>query len=147
MGVTILRNASVLDPGQGELAEGQSVVIDGSRIADVGPALTGPDDAEVFDVAGRTVMPGLIDAHTHPAVVDMDLFAMAEWPPSYVAARASRALEGMLARGFTTIGGGDFGLARAVADGYFTGPRIPFGANQLSHTARRAGSTPPPRRP
>ncbi len=137
MGVTILRNASVLDPDQGELAEGQSVVIDGSRIADVGPALTGPDDAAVFDVAGRTVMPGLIDAHTHPAVVDMDLFAMAEWPPSYVAARASRALEGMLARGFTTIrdvGGGDFGLARAVADGYFTGPRIRFGGKQLSQT-------------
>jgi len=105
MGVTILRNASVLDPDQGELAEGQSVVIDGSRIADVGPALAGPDDAAVFDVAGRTVMPGLIDAHTHPAVVDLDVLAMAEWPPSYVAARASRALEGMLARGFTTIQG------------------------------------------
>jgi imidazolonepropionase-like amidohydrolase len=110
MGVTILRNASVLDPEKGELAPGQSVVVEGGRIVDVGPGLSGPDDALVLDAGGRTVMPGLIDAHTHPAVVDDDLFGMAEWPPTYVAARAGRALEGMLARGFTTIrdvGGGD----------------------------------------
>ena len=149
MAVTILRNASVLDPERGELAEGQSVVIDGNRIADVGPGLTGPDDAVVFDVAGQTVMPGLIDAHTHPAVVDTDVFAMAEWPPSYVAARAGRALEGMLARGFTTIrdvGGGDFGLARAVEDGYFTGPRIRFGGKQLSQTGGAGDWRAPSRR-
>jgi imidazolonepropionase-like amidohydrolase len=149
MGVTILRNASVLDPERGELAEGQSVVISGNRIADVGRSLTGPDDAVVFDVAGQTVMPGLIDAHTHPAIVDTDVFAMAEWPPSYVAARAGRALEGMLARGFTTIrdvGGGDFGLARAVEDGYFTGPRIRFGGKQLSQTGGAGDWRAPSRR-
>jgi imidazolonepropionase-like amidohydrolase len=149
MGVTILRNASVLDPERGELAEGQSVVISGNRIADVGPGLTGPDDAVAFDVAGQTVMPGLIDAHTHPAIVDADVFAMAEWPPSYVAARAGRALEGMLARGFTTIrdvGGGDFGLARAVEDGYFTGPRIRFGGKQLSQTGGAGDWRAPSRR-
>jgi len=149
MGVTILRNASVLDPERGELTEGQSVVVDGRRIADVGPGLAGPDDAVVFDVGGRTVMPGLIDAHTHPAVVDMDVFAMAEWSPSYVAARAGRALEGMLARGFTTIrdvGGGDFGLARAVQDGYFTGPRIRFGGKQLSQTGGAGDWRAPSRR-
>ncbi len=149
MGVTVLRNASVLHPEPGDLAEGQSVVIEDGRIADVGPAVSVPDDAVVFDVAGRTVMPGLIDAHTHPAVVDMDLFAMAEWPPTYVAARAGRALEGMLARGFTTIrdvGGGDFGLARAVEDGYFTGPRIRFGGKQLSQTGGAGDWRAPSRR-
>src|ERR1700727_2203396 len=137
MGVTILRNASVLDPEQGELAEGQSVAVENGRIADVGPGLTGPDDALVIDVAGRTVMPGLIDAHTHPAIVDADVFAMAEWSPTYVAARAGRALEGMLLRGFTTIrdvGAGEHGLARAVDEGYFTGPRMRFGGKQLSQT-------------
>src|ERR1700727_3623819 len=137
MGVTILRNASVLDPEQGELAEGQSVAVENGRIADVGTGLTGPDDALVIDVAGRTVMPGLIDAHTHPAIVDADVFAMAEWSPTYVAARAGRALEGMLSRGFTTIrdvGAGEHGLARAVDEGYFTGPRMRFGGKQLSQT-------------
>jgi imidazolonepropionase-like amidohydrolase len=90
MGVTILRNASVLDPEKGELAPGQSVVVEGGRIADVGPGLSGPGDALILDAAGRTVMPGLIDAHTHPAIVDDDLSGMAEWPPTYVAARAGR---------------------------------------------------------
>jgi imidazolonepropionase-like amidohydrolase len=149
MGVTILRNAAVLDAERGELAEGQSVAVDGRRIADVGPRLTVPGGAVVLDVAGRTVMPGLIDAHTHPAVVDMDLFAMAEWAPTYVAARAGRALEGMLARGFTTIrdvGGGDFGLARAVEDGYFTGPRIRFGGKQLTQTGGAGDWRAPSRR-
>jgi imidazolonepropionase-like amidohydrolase len=149
MSVTMLRNASVLDPGRGELAEGQSVVIDGARIADVGPGLSGPEGAQVIDVAGRTVMPGLIDAHTHPAIVDTDVFAMAEWPPSYVAARAGRVLEGMLARGFTTIrdvGGGDVGLARAVEDGYFTGPRIRYGGKQLSQTGGAGDWRAPSRR-
>ena len=75
MGVTILRNASVLDPERGELAEGQSVAVENGRIADVGPALTGPGDALILDAAGRTVMPGLIDAHTHPASVAMDFAA------------------------------------------------------------------------
>jgi imidazolonepropionase-like amidohydrolase len=137
MTVTILRNASVLDAADGSLTQGQSVVVEGSRIADVGPGLTGPDDAVLLDVAGRTVMPGLIDAHTHPAIVDHDVFGLAEWPPTYVAARASRVLAGMLARGFTSIrdvGAGEIGLARAVEEGYFTGPRMFYGGKQLTQT-------------
>lgn len=133
----IFQNASVLDPQSGELTPDQSVVVEGGRIIDVGSKLRGPTDAVVFDVAGKTVMPGLIDAHTHPTIVDMDVIGMAEWPPNYVAARASHVLKGMLSRGFTTIrdvGGGDFGLARAVEDGYFAGPRIFFGGKQLTQT-------------
>jgi imidazolonepropionase-like amidohydrolase len=149
MVVTILRNVSVVDAEDGSLSAEQSVVIEGSRIADVGPALTGPDDAVILDGAGRTVMPGLIDAHTHPAVVDHDLSGMAEWPPAYVAARASRALAGMLARGFTSIrdvGGGDAGLARAVAEGYFTGPRVFYGGKQLTQTGGAGDWRAPSRR-
>src|SRR6202050_4423163 len=137
MAVTVLRNASVLDPEQGTLTEGQSVVIEDGRIADVGSDRTAPEDALVLDVAGRTVMPGLIDAHAHPAVVDQELFDMAEWPPTYVAARASRALAGMLARGFTSIrdvGAGEVGLARAIEEGYFQGPRMFYGGKQLTQT-------------
>jgi imidazolonepropionase-like amidohydrolase len=137
MTVTILRNASVLDAADGTLTPGQSVVIEGTRIADVGPGLTGPDDAVLLDVRGRTVMPGLIDAHTHPAIVDHDVFGLAEWPPTYVAARASRVLAGMLARGFTSIrdvGAGEVGLARAIEEGYFQGPRMFYGGKQLTQT-------------
>jgi imidazolonepropionase-like amidohydrolase len=149
MAVTILRNASVLDPEAGSLTPSQSVVVEGGRIADVGPGLTGPEDAVVLDVAGRTVMPGLIDAHTHPAIVDQELFDMAEWPPTYVAARASHALAGMLARGFTSIrdvGAGEIGLARAVEEGYFTGPRLFYGGKQLSQTGGAGDWRAPSRR-
>jgi imidazolonepropionase-like amidohydrolase len=113
------------------------VVVEDGRVADVGAGLTGPDDATVLDVAGQTVMPGLIDAHTHPAIVDQELFDMAEWPPTYVAARASRVLKGMLMRGFTSIrdvGAGEMGLARAIEEDYFPGPRLFYGGKQLSQT-------------
>jgi imidazolonepropionase-like amidohydrolase len=149
MGVTILRNASVLDTVAGELTPDQSVAIEGGRIAEVGPGLSGPADALILDAGGRIVMPGLIDAHTHPAIVDEDIFKMAEWPPTYVAARAGRALEGMLARGFTTIrdvGAGEVGLAQAVEEGYFTGPRIRYGGKQLSQTGGAGDSRAPSRR-
>jgi imidazolonepropionase-like amidohydrolase len=149
MAVTVLRNASVLDPEEGSLSPGQSVVVEDGRIADVGPALTAPEDATVLDVAGRTVMPGLIDAHTHPAIVDQELFDMAEWPPTYVAARASHALAGMLARGFTSIrdvGAGEVGLARAIEEGYFTGPRLFYGGKQLSQTGGAGDWRAPSRR-
>jgi imidazolonepropionase-like amidohydrolase len=149
MTVSVLRNASVLDPEQGTLSAGLSVVVEGGRIADVGPGLSVPDDADVLDVAGRTVMPGLIDAHTHPAIVDHEVFDMAEWPPSYVAARASHVLAGMLARGFTSIrdvGAGEIGLARAVEEGYFTGPRMFYGGKQLSQTGGAGDWRAPSRR-
>jgi imidazolonepropionase-like amidohydrolase len=149
MAVTVLRNASVLDPAEGSLSPGQSVVVEDGRIADVGPGLTAPGDATVLDVAGRTVMPGLIDAHTHPAIVDQELFDMAEWPPTYVAARASHALAGMLARGFTSIrdvGAGEIGLARAIEEGYFTGPRLFYGGKQLSQTGGAGDWRAPSRR-
>jgi imidazolonepropionase-like amidohydrolase len=149
MAVTLLRNASVLDAAAGTRSDALSVVIENGRIADVGPGLTAPADATVLDVAGRTVMPGLIDAHTHPAVVDHEIFDMAEWPPSYVAARASKALEGMLYRGFTSIrdvGAGEVGLARAIEEGLFTGPRLFYGGKQLSQTGGAGDWRPPSRR-
>ena len=137
MTVTILRNASVLDADNATLSEGQAVVIENGRIADVGPGLAGPDDAVIINAGNRTVMPGLIDAHTHPAIVDEDVFGLAEWPPTYVAARAGQVLRGMLMRGFTSIrdaGAGDHGLARAVEEGYFDGPRLFYCGKQLSQT-------------
>ncbi|MCR1782382.1 amidohydrolase family protein [Nocardioides carbamazepini] len=114
------------------------MVIEGGWITDIDSSRPPvPEGATVIDVQGKTLMPGLIDCHTHPAVVDMDVTGMAEWSPTYVAARAARALDGMLRRGFTSIrdvGGGELGLARAVEEGYFPGPRIFYGGKQLTQT-------------
>ena len=82
-------------------------------------------------------MPGLVDAHVHVCAVTADLSALAEWSPTYVAARAGTVMRGMLRRGFTTVrdvAGADYGLAEAVEEGYLEGPRLVFGGKALSQT-------------
>jgi imidazolonepropionase-like amidohydrolase len=71
------------------------------------------------------------------SAVTADLAQQSEWSPLYVAVRAAEVMRGMLGRGFTTVrdvGGGDFGLARAVDEGVFDGPRLIFGGHALSQT-------------
>lgn len=134
---TLFKNASVLDADRGELRPEQSVLVEGDTIREVGdPQLTVPG-ARTVDVGGRTLMPGLIDAHVHVIAVTADLAAMAEWSPMYVAARATHVLGQMLHRGFTTVrdvGGADYGIAAAVEEGHLEGPRIVFGGKSLSQT-------------
>jgi imidazolonepropionase-like amidohydrolase len=56
---TVLRNAAVLDPGAGSLAEGQAVVVEDDRVVEVGPAgAVRAGEAAALDVRGMTVMPG-----------------------------------------------------------------------------------------
>jgi imidazolonepropionase-like amidohydrolase len=137
-GRMVLRNAAVLDPEAGSLAEGLAVVTEGGRVVEV--AATGAvraGDATVVDVGGRTVLPGLIDAHVHVNAVTADLGALESWSPAYVTARAAGVLRGMLDRGFTTVrdvAGADFGIAAAVAEGLLPGPRVVFGGKALSQT-------------
>lgn len=159
MTVRLLTNIGRLWTGS-EIWSNAAILTHNDRIAWVGRASELPaslpgvvedivDVDSVENLGGGLVTPGLIDAHTHPAIVDADIFAMAEWSPTYVAARAGRALEGMLARGFTTIrdvGAGDFGLARAVDEGFFTGPRMRFGGKQLSQTGGAGDWRAPSRR-
>jgi imidazolonepropionase-like amidohydrolase len=134
----VLINAAVLDPEAGELVEGQTVVVEGDRVAETGPtAAVSAGDAAVLDVRGMTVMPGLIDAHVHVTAATADLEALEGWSPSYVTARAAGILRGMLDRGFTTVrdvAGADFGIAAAVAEGLLAGPRVRFGGKALSQT-------------
>jgi len=135
---TVLRNAAVLDPGAGSLAEGQAVVVEDDRVVEVGPAgAVRAGEAAALDVRGMTVMPGLIDAHVHVYAATADLAAIEGWAPSYLTARAAGILRGMLDRGFTTVrdvAGADFGIAAAVAEGLLAGPRVIFGGRALSQT-------------
>jgi imidazolonepropionase-like amidohydrolase len=134
----LLSNAAVLDVEAGELLDDRRVLIRDGRIAEVGGrGLTGGPDARVVDVGRRTVMPGLIDAHVHVTAATADLGAQGEWSPAYVAAHTARILRGMLSRGFTTVrdvGGADYGVADAVAEGLLAGPRVFFGGKALSQT-------------
>ncbi len=96
-----------------------------------------PAGAEVIDAGGRTLIPGLIDAHVHLSIV-LPPAKIIETDPGYVAALMQKGAERMLMRGFTTVrdmAGPVFGLKRAIDEGIAIGPRIyPSGA-AISQTA------------
>ena len=139
-GPITLEEATVLDVVAGELRPHRRIVVRGGIIERVEPAgapsaptASGP----VIDVKGRTVMPGLCDAHVHVTAWTADLSELMRSSPFYTAARAVGILGEMLSRGFTTVrdaGGADFGLAQAVEEGRVAGPRILFGGQALSQT-------------
>jgi imidazolonepropionase-like amidohydrolase len=133
-----LENAVLLDVRAGSLTDRAHVTIANGKIAaiDQGPAKP-PADARRIDLKGRTLMPGLCDAHVHCTVPVNSFVAFSKRPPSYVAYRAIPILHGMLMRGFTTVrdgGGADFGLARALNEGWVEGPRLLYSGKALSQT-------------
>jgi imidazolonepropionase-like amidohydrolase len=136
----IIRNASLLDIEAAELRQGASLRIEGDKIVEVGVdghTLQAGADAVVLDAAGRTVMPGLIDAHVHAALTTVDLAAMVRRSASWVAIETKLILEGMLRRGFTTVrdsGGLDAGISTAAERGLIKGPRIFRSGRVLSQT-------------
>src|SRR5438105_2636909 len=142
VGRTLFTNASILEPERGTLVPDQAVLVEDERILEVGESSqVSVSDARHIDVRGRTLMPGLIDCHVHALAASADLFIEAEWSPMYLAAHARGILDGMLQRGFTTVrdaAGADFGLAQAVQEGLFAGPRLIFGGRALSQTGGHA---------
>ncbi len=114
-----------------------TVVVEGDRVAHVAFDGGRIDDAEVHDLGGRALLPGLIDAHVHVTAVDHDPLRLAAMPPSLITAQAKGVLEGMLARGFTSVrdaAGADFGLREAIEQGLLAGPRLYISGQPLSQT-------------
>jgi imidazolonepropionase-like amidohydrolase len=133
----LLENAALLDVEAGMVRPGSSVLVEGDRIREVAEAPIAAGGAERIDVGGRTLMPGLIDAHVHATITVMDIGALDRRPIMLLAQEARVVLEGMLRRGFTTIrdtGGADHGLALAVERGLIRGPRIFHSGRVLSQT-------------
>jgi imidazolonepropionase-like amidohydrolase len=137
MSAIIFANCAVLDGTAKELREDHHVLVEDGRIRDVSDRPISSSAAQTVDLKGRTLMPGLIDAHVHVIAVDQALAQLSERPVSLVTLQAARVLEGMLQRGFTTIrdaGGADGGLAEAVEEGLVRGPRIFPSGHALSQT-------------
>ena len=133
----VLANANVLDVEAGKLIGERHVVVEGNRIREISEAPINAPSARVIDLKGLTLMPGLIDAHVHTVAYTANFADLPLQSPFYVAARTAEVLGGMLDRGFTTVrdvGGGEFGMANAVAEGYVRGPRIIYGGKALSPT-------------
>lgn len=135
-----ITNATILNIAEGTASRDQSILVEDGVITWVGSTADVPSDrtsGETIDAGGKYVMPGLIDGHVHVTAATADLGAMAEWSPTYVAAHTARNMKAMLHRGFTTVrdvAGADYGVAMAVEEGLFEGPRVIFGGKALSQS-------------
>jgi imidazolonepropionase-like amidohydrolase len=128
--------------GTDKLSVPSNVLVVGNRIARVSSAPIAAADTSrsttVIAGNGRTLTPGLIDAHVHIMYSTLPQAALLTADVTFVAVTAAKAAEAMLLRGFTSgrdVGGPTFGLKRAIDMGLTPGPRIwPSGAH-LSQTA------------
>jgi imidazolonepropionase-like amidohydrolase len=137
LSLIVFRNAAVLDAQAPHRREGCDVVVENSTIREVAERPVGLGGATVVDVAGRTVMPGLIDCHVHTIATMLNLGANAALPNAIVTLKSVHILRGMLERGFTTVrdaGGADYALALAVESGIVAGPRLFVAGRALSQT-------------
>ncbi len=135
--ITIFENARVLNETADGYREDCHVVVEDGRIAavDSGPAHVA--NAEVIDVRGGTLLPGLIDVHIHAKLSSANATQLLNHPTTYSSAHAARMLRHALDCGFTSlrdVGGGDHGLAQALEDGLIPGPRLFYAGRTLSMT-------------
>ncbi len=134
----MLKPARVFDGVNPEAHDGWAVVVRGDRIEAAGPAgeVKVPEGARVIDLPGMTLIPGLIDLHTHVLLHPYD---EALWNDQVLkealalrVCRATNHLKSTLLSGFTTIrdlgtegaGYADVGLKQAVEQGIVPGPRM-----------------------
>jgi imidazolonepropionase-like amidohydrolase len=136
--VYLLKPAHIFDGESAQLHDGWVVLVHGQKIEAVGPAseIKAPADAKVIDLPGLTLMPGLIEAHSHillhPYSETVWNDQVAREPLSLRVARATNHLRSELMAGFTTIrdlgtegaGFADVGLKQAVQQGIIPGPRM-----------------------
>jgi imidazolonepropionase-like amidohydrolase len=129
---TLFKNVRVFDGKSDQLTPSTSVLVVGNKIEKIGGEIAAAEKATVIDGGGRTLMPGLIDAHWHALLVRPTPADAVTWDVGYANLVAGAEATATLMRGFTTVrdvGGPAFGLKRAIDDGVVAGPRIyPSGA-------------------
>ena len=147
---TVIRAGSLIDGKSDKPRHDQVIVIHGNRIESVGDAAAAkiPAGATVIDLSKSTVLPGLIDSHTHiflqgedPAEGGYDVNIL-NAPLALRAARATVAARRALEQGFTTLrdvetegaGYGDVGIKQAIEQGYIPGPRLFISTRAISST-------------
>jgi len=147
---TAIRAGSLIDGKSDKLRHDQMVIIQGNRIESVGDAASAkiPAGANLIDLSKATLLPGLIDSHTHiflqgedPAQGGYDANIL-NAPLALRAARATVAAKRALEQGFTTLrdvetegaGYGDVGIRQAIDQGYIPGPRLLVSTRAISTT-------------
>jgi imidazolonepropionase-like amidohydrolase len=148
--MTVIRAGTLIDGKSDKPRHDQVIVIQGNLIASVADAATAkiPPGAALIDLSKETVLPGLIDSHTHiflqgedPAQGGYDANIL-NAPLALRAARATVAARRALEQGFTTLrdletegaGYGDVGIKQAIEGGYIPGPRLLVVTRAISTT-------------
>ena len=134
-GVTLFQNVRIFDGTSDKLSELSNVLVRGNKIEKISTTPIPTDrraDTKLIDGAGRTLMPGLIDAHWHMILVRPTVAEAINGDLGYLILVAGAEAKDTLMRGFTTVrdlGGPTFALKRAIDEGVVIGPRIyPSGA-------------------
>ena len=144
-----IRAANLIDGKSAQIRHNVLIVVKGNRIVSVSEGGQPPADAQVIQFGSdATVLPGLIDTHTHiflqgedPKEGGYDI-QLLKYPSSWRAARATVSARRALEQGFTTIrdvetegaGYGDIGIKMAINSGYIPGPRIFAATRAISVT-------------
>lgn len=133
---TLFTNASLVLDGRTELQPTSNVLVKDNRIVSVSDSPIGATGATVIDVGGRTLMPGLIDAHAHITGLSLTPKNIA-YPPAEIAIASANYLRNSLMDGYTTIreaGGADHATSRLLAEGHIIGPRLYYSGKALTQT-------------
>ncbi len=137
----LINDVYLFDGGSTERDDIRSnVLVVGNRIQSISTSAIEVDAAyelTVIDGAGKTLMPGLIDAHSHITLTLPTMMDAMAGDLSYVHAISTVVAESMLMRGFTAVrdvGGASFGLRRAIEEGRVPGPRIVAAGAMISQT-------------
>jgi imidazolonepropionase-like amidohydrolase len=140
----VIRAGRLVDPATGTASTGQQILIEGGVIRAVGASIVSPAGAQVVDLSDRTVLPGLMDAHTHLCLTmttqggkGLNELLQRLLGSTLLETNARRALVGaknardMLESGFTTVRDlgnagnyADTDLRRAIEEGMVPGPTV-----------------------
>ena len=154
--LTVIKAGRLIDPETGTAAANQMILIDGEKIRAVGPNLAIPAGAAVIDLSGLTVLPGLVDAHTHMGLTYKEkpensyyyLTYIMDSTPLRAIQAASNGIQ-LLNSGFTVVrdvGNNalyvDAALRQAIEQGWLPGPTVIPSGPMIGSTGGQFWPTP-----
>jgi len=154
--ITAIKAGQLIDPETGKRAANQVILIEGEKIKAVGANLAIPAGATVYDLSKLTVLPGLVDAHTHMAITYKEkpennyyyLTYVMESTPLRAIQAASNGIQ-LLNSGFTVVRDvgnnalyADAALRQAIEQGWLPGPTVIPSGPMIGSTGGQFWPTP-----